>query len=225
MNLEYVRSVTKLVPAYKYKLIYNIVDFTNWHPSKDYSATRKGKRKMVVAASHIYRKNLIGLLKALVLLDTKDLQRIHIDWYGDKITKPYNDNSLPESLDFMKSNRLDKTISFFPARHDISSKVQEADIVGLFSLSEGFPNAVCEGMSCAKPVICSSVSDIPEILSYNKKLLFNPEDPASISKSLSYIINLSITELMEIGKTNYLLARESFNKERIVSEYIKLLEK
>jgi glycosyltransferase involved in cell wall biosynthesis len=223
-NLEYVRAVNKLVPEYKYRLIYNIVDFDKWYPSKHYSPERKEKLKIVVAASHLYRKNLIGLLKALVLLDERELEKIHIDWYGDRLTKPFIDNSFLESLDFIKSNGLDNTISFFPATHDINLKVQKADIVALFSLSEGIPNAVCEAMSCSKPVICSSISDIPEILSYNDNLLFNPEDPQSISKSLSYIINLSNTELMEIGKKNYLIARELFNKEKIVTEYIKLFK-
>ena len=78
-------------------------------------------------------------------------------------------------------------------------------------------------MACSKPVICSRISDIPSILTYDENLLFDPNDPVSIKKSISYVINMDRDQLKEIGLKNESISKEKFNKDMIISEYLKLL--
>jgi glycosyltransferase involved in cell wall biosynthesis len=224
-NLQLVRSVNPLLTDKKLKVIYNTIDLNIWKSIDDFSFKKRSKINLVVVASHYYLKNLNGLLDALMLLSKPERLKIVVDWYGDRIAEPYNDSSIVDAFKKINSNNLDHAIYFHPATHNIKRIIQESDAVGLFSFYEGFPNVVCEGMACGKPVICTAVSDIPDILSHDANLLCDPADPKSIAKSLRYLINLTHEQLTQIGKKNEEIARLKFNKEYIISMYLQLFNK
>ena len=225
VNMDMVKSINKLLPGSKCSVIHNIIDFRRWNPSKDYIPRKSGRIKLIVPASHIYRKNLNGLLDALALMSSEEQIKITIEWYGDSITEPYCDHSIVEAFEKINRYKLEHIISLKPATHNIDKIIQEADAVGLFSFAEGLPNAVCEGMACAKPIICSTVSDVPILLSHEVNLLCNPEEPQSIKRALCNLINMSDEELIRIGVTNENIAREQFDKELVISSYLQLFEK
>jgi len=225
VNIQQVRTLNPLLSQKKCKVILNLIDFNIWHPLNSYDFRKGSKIKIIVAASHIYRKNLLGLIDALTRLKKEQLDKIDIKWFGDRLEQPHYDGSLAEALEKIKKNDLDKVVSLYPATHDIKSKIQEADVIGLFSFNEGLPNIVCEGMACGKPIICSSVSDVPSILSHQKELLFNPRNSDSICQSLNYLVNLNGQKLSAIGNSNLKLAKEKFNKDFIIENYLQLLNR
>ena len=219
-----VKAINKFLSDSKCIVIYNIIDFNKWKPSINYVPRKNGKLKIVVAASHQYLKNLNGLLEALALMSSEEQNKLTIEWYGDSIVKPYIDNSIVEALKKIDQYNLKNIISLKPATHDLPGIIQNADAVGLFSFYEGFPNTICEGAACAKPLICSTVSDIPMLLSHEKNLLCNPEEPKSIKSALCHMINLSDAELLRIGSINEKIAKEKFDKEIVILSYLRLFE-
>ncbi len=224
-NIRIVRKVNPFLCSKKCHVIYNMIDSEKWNPVQAYSSNIKGKFLLVVAASHNSYKNLNGLIEALNLLSKKELDSLIIHWYGDSITEPYVDTSYKEGIKKIKEYQLESTIKFLPATKEIKEVIHNADGVGLFSFFEGFPNVICEGMACAKAVISSKVSDIPEILYYDSHILFNPNDIDSIKNSLSYLLSLSTEKLKELGSLNLKIAEEKFNKETIIDQYLDLLQK
>ena len=225
INLQLVQSVNPFLQEKKCKVNYNIIDFSRWKPDPDYIITNGQKLKISIAASHCYRKNLIGLVQALSLLEKQELSRIHIEWYGDPINPPCIDNSFTEASHKIREYGLERVISFYPATHDITGIIQRSDVVGLFSFYEGLPNIVCEGMACGKPIICSAVSDLPVLLSHEPNLMCDPYEPQSIKQALRYLIMLTIPELTQIGLKNLSIAREKFEKELIVNQYLNLFNR
>lgn len=224
-NLKIVQSVNPLLRRSKCKVIYNIVDFNYWKPSYSYIPRKDGKFKIIVVASHQFLKNLNGLVEALSLLSPDKRCNLKIDWYGERLEEPFIDNSIIEAKQKLAALKLDNMITFYPATIDLVQKIQKADAVGLFSFYEGLPNSVCEGMACGKPIICSAVSDIPNLLSHDVNLLCNPGQPQSIMRALSYLIGLTKEQLINYGKKNLLIAKERFDKEVIITNYLDLFKK
>jgi glycosyltransferase involved in cell wall biosynthesis len=224
-NIQLVRTANPLLRSSKCKVIYNTVDTNRWKPLENFVFRKNSKITLVIAASHIYRKNLNGLIDALALMPENELAKINIEWYGDRLSEPYYDPSLLEAKEKIARLKLDGIITFHPATDQVIEFIQKADAIGLFSFIEGLPNIICEGMACAKPAICSTVSDVPFLLSHNENLLCNPNDPQSIKHALSYLINLNQAQLNQIGAENEKICKRLLEKEIIISEYLNLLKK
>lgn len=223
-NIQLIYSINPCLSNSKCKVIYNIVDFGYWKPTSDYIPRINGKLHIVVAASHRYLKNLNGLIDALALLKRDDQNKLEINWYGDGLTQPFIDNSFADAKIKIKALNLERLISFRPATIKLTQEIQKADVIALFSFYEGLPNSVCEGMACAKPIICSGVSDLPSLIGYNKNFVFNPFEPSSIANAISYILSLSNDQLVQTGKKNLQIANKNFAKDNIINEYLKLLQ-
>ena len=68
--------------------------------------------------------------------------------------------------------------------------LEEIDIFVLPSLHEGIPYALLEAMYCSKPVVCSNVGGVPEIVEDGKDgILVPPKDPSALSSALLRLIN------------------------------------
>ena len=222
-NIRLVQKINPFLSKARCKVIYNIVDFNKWRPAKQNSKNKNGRVKLIVAASHQYKKNLNGLIEAVSLLPAMEREKLHINWYGHRLYEPFIDQSIAEARRKIKEWRLGKTISFIDTTSSLEIKMRRADAVGLFSFYEGLPNVVCEGMACAKPVVFSEVSDLPELLSHSKFLMCDPYSPKSIQQALSKLINLSREDCAYIGKLNQRVAKQKFVREDIVSKYLQLM--
>ena len=219
-NLRMVRKINPFLSSKRCHVIYNLIDFDYWKSSEDYILAEDGKMHILVAASHQYMKNAKGLIEAIDYLNENEKQRIKIDWYGDE----RSDNSLQEALKLIEKKDLQNVFSFSNATNEIRNKMQYADVVGLFSFYEGLPNVVCEAMVVGKPVISSTVSDMSILLNNNPKCLFDPTDVKDITKALSYILSLSPDELHRMGESNRLMGYKLFDKRKIISSYMSLLQ-
>jgi glycosyltransferase involved in cell wall biosynthesis len=217
-NIKIVKKINPLLPSHKCHVIYNVVDLKKWEPDTDYIPLYNGKLRIVIAASHQYLKNLNGLVEAVHLLNSKEKEKLKIDWYGGQ----RSDNSKILALERIKYYQLENIFTFFEPTPSILQIMSKADAIGLFSYYEGLPNAICEAMSIGKVVIATFVSDIPQLI-LNKKLLSDPNDPKSISKSLKYLLQQEVNDLKIYGKENRKMALTRFDSKIIIDKYLYLL--
>lgn len=215
-NIEMVRKINPLLSKNKCHVIYNIVDEQKWDV-KVVESEKKEVFNLVVAASHQYLKNADGLIEAVNLLSNDEKKRLRISWYGGGS----NDDSHSQALLKVKDLDLENIISFYPPTSEIKNVFLKSDAVGLFSFYEGLPNVVCEAMMVGKPVIASSVSDVPLLL--DKDVVFDPYDVQDIATKLKYFLNLTENQLHQFGTANKMKAKRIFNKSDIVDKYLKLL--
>jgi glycosyltransferase involved in cell wall biosynthesis len=224
-NMKIIRKINPFLSDSACKIIYNLIDFEKWKPLDNYIPRSDGVLKMIVVASHGSVKNLSGLADALSLMTREEQNKLRIHWYGDKITEPYFNDSFPKGLRKIKDLKLEHIITFYPATGQILQKIQEADVMGLFSIYEGFPNVVCEAMACRKPILCTAVSDLANILSHESHLLCDPANPETIKQAICNLISLSNDELVSIGRKNEELAKVLFDKNKNVSQYLQLFSR
>jgi glycosyltransferase involved in cell wall biosynthesis len=220
VNLKMVRKINPFLPRRKCQVIYNIVDFEYWSPSISYTPYINGKLNLVVAASHQYVKNAKGLIEAVDYLNEDEKRKLKVDWYGEE----RSDDSLQKALIMIEQRGLQNIFTFHKATNYINSKMQNADVIGLFSFYEGLPNVICEAMIIGKPIISSSVSDVPVLLCNNLNCTFNPNNSMDIAKVISYILSLPSKDLANLGKSNRSIGYELLNKSKIISAYAALFK-
>lgn len=216
-NLKIVKKINPLLSTNKLYVIYNLIDFEKWQPcNHNYVYRENGKFNLTVVASHQYLKNLNGLVEAVNFLDEYEKNQLVINWYGDVL-----DSSKFEAIEKIKKYHLEDIFNFHDATKEISSKVNAADAVGLFSFYEGLPNAICEAMVNAKPIISSNVSDINLFLSND--YIFSPDQSTDIAKKIKFLLSLDQSALIQAGQINRNLASTIFSEDEIVKQYLSIM--
>lgn len=212
-------------PRYEKKLktIYNVVNLDNIDTI--YQPHKEGKLNILVAASHQYLKNAMGLARAIVLLNKEQLSMLRVDWYGSKEISGYGSKAFDEVKAFVESNGLQNTILFHKPTTDLGNRMNEADIVALFSQLEGLPNTICEGMCLGKPIIMSRVSDYNVLVDTSNGFLCDWDNDVSIKEALEQALSLSDEELKAMGRASKEKANKLFSKENIVTQWMSLINK
>lgn len=206
----------------KVNVITNFTDTVMFSPKNNYHTSRL-TRNVITVARVTKAKNIINYLDAIsILLSKKSIKNVHFDWYGDL---QHDEESLAEEIrkkiDILN---LSNYVTFHPGTTEIVQHYQNADIFCLPSSYEGFPNVICEAMSCAKPIVCSRVCDNPTIVREDENgLLFNPHDVNDISEKLYIMLSKSHEELRIWGQRSRQIALEMFSKDAFVQKYINLI--
>lgn len=214
----------KYFPKYsdKLKVIYNPVIQTEINST--YQPLKDGKLKIIVAASHQYLKNALGLAKAVALLETADKNKLKIEWYGKKKVSLGKTKAYEEVLDYIQTNNLSGIITFEEPVTKIAEKMKQADIVALFSKLEGLPNVICEAMMIGKPIIMTRVSDYSKLIDESNGFLCDWDQPESIKQAIVSALNLNENQLIGMGKNSKQKAIELFDAKRIADQWISCIE-
>lgn len=206
------------------KKIAPITNFTDtlYFKPKEYS--KSDVFRVLTVARVAKQKNVLRYLGAIALLKKRGIMRVHFDWYGN--VERGQDDYAQECYAKVKELGLDELITFHPSTSEIVNKYQECDMFCLPSLFEGFPNVLCEAMSCGKPVACGNVCDNARIVVNGKNgLLFNPKNIEEISDALQEIINMPQEKRIEWGQNSREIAVDLLSKDAFVNKYIELIER
>lgn len=169
------------------------------------------------------QKNVLRYLDAIYLLRQRGVNNVHFDWYGDVQTgeEAYGE----EVFRKVKELKLDDMITFHPATPNILEHYQKCDIFCLPSNYEGFPNVVCEAMSCGKPILCSRVCDNPFIVKEGENaLMFDNTCVEDMADKIQQICSMKQDVLSKWGKLSRDIAVELLSIDAFVDKYIKLIE-
>lgn len=209
--------------ASKLKVIYNTV--TLQPISTEYVPKRDGRLHIVVAASYQYLKNPIGVVRALFLMSEEERKTLRIDWYGKTQVAKGDTRAYDEAVSLIKEYGLEQEIALHEATKEIHNRMNEADVVGLFSSVEGLPNAICEAMSLGKPIIMSKVSDYRVLVDEANGYLCDWDSVESIKVALLHAASLSAEELKQKGEQSQRKAKKLFSAEDVIDKWEKIATK
>lgn len=205
----------------KVKVITNFTD-TNYFKPLDEIVLRDDDRLHILITARIAeQKNVLGFLRVVRRLKDNGCN-VRIDWYGsvyagqrqygEKVMKLYHE------LD------IEDTLFFHPATPQILMEYQRCDVFCLPSFYEGYPNVICEAMSCGKPIICSKICDNPFIVEEGENgFLFDPTCLDSIYKTISEFALLPYEILHKMGQKSREIAINKFSEDAFAKKYIALI--
>lgn len=213
-------SFCQCFPEFSDKLttIYNLVNIPRI--SSSYLMRKDNRLNVIVPASYRKVKNPMGMLEGIRLMREDDRKMLHIDWYGNKKNgiACYN-----QMIQFIKDNNLNEVVTLHDSTKEMANRINEADMVGLFSTSEGLPNAICEGMMLAKPIVMTRVSDYKKLVDSENGFLCDAKKPESIAQALSIAVRLDIRSMAEMGKKSRQRGERLFSEEAILKQWKALL--
>lgn len=211
-NKEDILQINKLINPEKIHVVRNIlpdisIDTTSAAQESD------SPIRIAVAANYRPQKNLLSVLQAILSSRESITGKIFIDWYGLPIGTDYE-----KGRTFIKEHSLESIINLNPPTNDVLSKYAEADVVGLFSLFEGFPNSICEAILMGKMVITTPVSDIPMLLEGTQNILCASADSRDIAESLLMLSTMSKQKIAEVGTANKENYAYMFKEQNIIQQ-------
>lgn len=200
--------------------IYNIVNLPQI--SSSYSIRKNGKVHFIVPASYREVKNPFGLLEALKNMSKNELELFDITWYGEtyKGTHSYYVKLKKE----IEQQNLQDVFILKDATMDIANRMNEADVVALFSSSEGLPNAICEGMMLGKPIVMTKVSDYNVLVGEKNGYLCNWDNIQSIKDAILKIVMSKDDLFIDMGALSRSKAMHLFSEEGNVIKWINVIK-
>ena len=89
-------------------------------------------------------------------------------------------------------------VSLLGERSDIADLDCALDVIVSASLSESFPNAIGEAMSCAVPAVVTDVGDCRELVG-DTGVVVPPRDATALAAGILHVLNLDFAACAELG--------------------------
>lgn len=202
----------------KVKVITNFVDMEKFAP-KTNIADSSETLKMICVGRLVPAKNIPHFIAAISNVVNAGY-RIHVDWYG----KDLGDDYSKECFDVHRSYHLENVFEFHAPLEDIQEEYHKANVFCLPSVFEGFPNVLCEAMSCGLPVLCSNVRDNPSIAQDGSNgFVFDPKSVDDMTNKIVQFIQLDDGKRKVMGQRSREIALSMFSSETFLQKYLEII--
>lgn len=222
---EYIKTNFPFL-AKKTFTITNFTDTSFFSPGSEFDFDGNSKEdstiNILIAGRISESKNILKFLDALYILKGRKAA-IHVDWFGNI---GYGMESYRDQIQKKCRNlQIEDMINFHSGTKNILKEYRVCDVFCLPSIREGFPNTICEAMSCGKPILCSRICDNPQIVEEGiNGMLFDPYNAEDIANVIERFTLLSSEERQAMGRNNREKALKFFSENIFVEKYIKLIE-
>lgn len=210
----------------KVTCIYNGVDLDEFD-SAPLAPETPGDLRLMAVGRVGPEKNVINLIQALALIHRRCGQVPRVNWVGARHAGSLNEDY---------SRKADELLERLPAirarwrwlgvRSDIPQLLREHHALIHPSLYEGLPNAVCEALAAARPVLVSNVCDHPLLVANGERgFLFDPNQPESIADAIQALSELDASAWRRLGGNARDYAVTNLGLETMITAYESLFNK
>lgn len=206
----------------KVRVITNFTDTQHFSPLANHEMKEGGVLHILVTARIAPQKNIKSFMRVAKRLQEANVP-VKIDWYGSVYVGMEGYGR--EIATLYKDLDITKVFSFHEATKNIVDAYRACDVFCLPSFYEGYPNVVCEAMSCGKAIVCSRVCDNPLIVEEEKNaFLFDPQDENDMFETIKRVAELGNDKLYMMGRGSRVIAENKFSSDAFVQKYINLID-
>jgi glycosyltransferase involved in cell wall biosynthesis len=117
---------------------------------------------------------------------------------------------------------LEDNVSMLGVRGDVARLLAAADVFALSSDREGLPIAVLEAMAARRPVVATSVGDLPMVVRPGETgLLVPPKDAISLAEALIKVLS-DPEQSREMGERAHRMVAERFSLQAMIKRHARL---
>lgn len=197
-----------------------ITNFTDTNLFKYKERIRSIDNRILVVGRVGEQKNVIRFIEAISVARLKFNINVNIRWIGNITNQDYYDRCIER----IKDCNLIDCFTFVDKTTKIAEEYWQSDYFCLPSIYEGFPNVICEAMSCGLPIICSDVCDNSFLVEDGiNGFLFNPYDINDMALSIKKIISMSSTKYQEISIINRRKAESDLSFDSFIGKYERII--
>lgn len=195
----------------KVHVIYNGVDPKRFAPPD--TPFPPNERPTVACVGLIFPlKGQLDLIEATAIV-RKTVPNVQVLLYGSVSDPGYNELCQAR----VRELGLADNVVFAGSTNKVWEVYQQADVVVMASISEGFPYAVLEAMFSGAAVVSTDVGGVSEALG-TTGVLVTPHDPPGLAEGLLTILK-SPSERRRLGAEARARALQLFTEERFVEEH------
>jgi glycosyltransferase involved in cell wall biosynthesis len=209
----------------KIHVVYNgyRIDAMQGTPKSD---NKQPEHRLLILARVTASKNGVRLTQALRLFQQKHGYVPEVIWAGRQEGDADSLRDRAEIEAILANNLpLAQRWHWLGERSDVSALLQECDGLLHVSLYEGLPNAVCEAMIAARPVIASNVCDHPILLTEGERgFLCDPFSPESICAAIERFVAQDASARAAMGARARAYAEAHLGMDRMVLAYEKIFQ-
>ena len=200
----------------KMKLITNFVDTNHFRPAE--KRELHSLCKIICVGRDNPQKNQLRFIDAVKVLADKNVS-FKVDWYGS-----FETDYGRQCKEKISELHLEKWIELKGETRDVRYEYWTHDVFCLPSIYEGFPNVLCEAMSCGLPVVCSNVCDNHLIVENGVNgLLFDPNNIEDMAEKVERMVFMSVEEKEQMSISNRGKSMRLFSEEAFLNKYKEIL--
>ena len=197
------------VPQSRIKVIFNGVDPDKFQPNE----REQHSRARISSVGLIYPlKGQLELIKVAAMLRPK-FDNLEVRFYGTPADNEYFDSCVRK----VAESGLNDCVTFAGATKEPWKVYNEADVMAFPSISEAFPYAVLEAMSCGAAIVASDVGGVREALG-DCGLLVPARTPLAMADAISFLLN-NPRERERLGRMARARVLKHFTQEQFLSSY------
>lgn len=205
--------------ASKLVTITNCVDTERFSPAERIGADRSTGILCVAVGRIVPQKNVLNLIRTVRAVRDRGYN-LRVEWYG----QPFDAEYAAACSELVAELELKPVFRFHTPQKAIEEVYRRADFFCLPSLYEGYPNVVCEAMSCGLPIVCSRVCDNPFIVEEGRNgVFFAPASVEDMTAKIVSYLDLPETRKQAMGRCSRQIALDKFSKRVFLEKYLKIL--
>ena len=184
----------------------------------------KRSNKLIGVGTLGPNKHIHILIEAIYKLKTEGIL-INVDWYGKYITSHKLYHAYYQKIHKMVIElNLSEQWRWCAPHKKIHEMLPGYDALIHPSILEGLPNAPCEALSCALPIIISNTLDHPNLVGNNSRgLLFTPGDSTDLSKKIKDFYSMTDEQISLMKEKCRQYSLDELGLERFIQNYQHLI--